>query len=361
MSNRINRLYEFGEFRFDAESKTLWKGEKMISLSPKALDVLFLLLQNEGSLVLKQEILNTVWSDTFVEDGVLTQNIYTLRQSLGKDAAGNQLIENIARRGYRFTAPVRKSGGVLDEQVSEADKLGAPFGFVSTTEREQRESIPRKQYWIYGSFAALILIGIFAAFYIFFRPAKENIENRSPIAPIEQLKFDRLTDSGDVLFPTISPNGEFIAFVRIDESEESVWIRPINSENANQILPPSKKGYPGLAFSPDGRSLYFRERESGGAIYQVPFLGGNRKKVADDVWSDFSVSPDGSQFAFVRRKKEIGISWLIIAGTDGTGEKGTKFLKNYRSFILGRSAGLPTAPSLQYRRSSCQIRIQRSF
>jgi DNA-binding response OmpR family regulator len=48
MTNEVNNLYEFGGFRFDADSKTLWRREELISLPPKALDVLYLLLENEG-------------------------------------------------------------------------------------------------------------------------------------------------------------------------------------------------------------------------------------------------------------------------------------------------------------------------
>ncbi|NJM53295.1 MAG: hypothetical protein HC846_07805 [Blastocatellia bacterium] len=76
-------------------------------LSPKALDVLSALLEKEGKILGKQEILNIVWADTFVEEGVLTQNIYKLRSVLGTDENGKQLIENIPRRGYRLTVPIR--------------------------------------------------------------------------------------------------------------------------------------------------------------------------------------------------------------------------------------------------------------
>lgn len=107
MSNDVNNLYEFGDFRFDGETNTLRRDAALIALSPKASELLKLLLERDGGIVSKREIFDSIWADTFVEDGVLTQNIYTLRNALGTDENGKQLIENIARRGYRFAAPVR--------------------------------------------------------------------------------------------------------------------------------------------------------------------------------------------------------------------------------------------------------------
>ena len=78
MSNEINNLYEFANFRFDAEKGKLWQDEKLILLSPKATELLKLLLEENGEFVSKEDIFDRVWADTFVEDGVLTQNIYTL-------------------------------------------------------------------------------------------------------------------------------------------------------------------------------------------------------------------------------------------------------------------------------------------
>ena len=106
MSDVSNNFFAFGSFRFYPRSKTLWNGETLVALSPKATSLLELLLERHGDVVSKQEIFDHIWPGTFVEDGVLTQNIYTLRQAVGTDENGKHLIENIARRGYRIAAPV---------------------------------------------------------------------------------------------------------------------------------------------------------------------------------------------------------------------------------------------------------------
>jgi TolB-like protein/Tfp pilus assembly protein PilF len=77
-------------------------------LTPKATEILLVLLKNAGQLVKKEELLNEVWSDTFVEEANLTQNIFTLRRALDEEGGGRKYIETVSRRGYRFVAPVRK-------------------------------------------------------------------------------------------------------------------------------------------------------------------------------------------------------------------------------------------------------------
>ena len=126
MSNEIYNLYEFGSFKFDSKTDTLWREKQRIPLSPKAIELLKLLIEKQGEVVSKQEIFDKVWAETFVEDGVLTQNIYTLRQALGTDENGKHLIENIARRGYRLTIPVTISDlrEVRDAGQALAGELG---------------------------------------------------------------------------------------------------------------------------------------------------------------------------------------------------------------------------------------------
>lgn len=91
----------------------------MILLSPKATELLALLLEQKGKFVSKEEIFEKVWAGTFVEDGVLTQNIYTLRKALGNDEDGKPLIENKTRLGYRVTVPIVKTSGELGVESRE--------------------------------------------------------------------------------------------------------------------------------------------------------------------------------------------------------------------------------------------------
>ena len=145
MSNAFNGLYEFGGFRLDAETGTLWRGNDVISLLPKAAELLKLLLQREGQLVSKQEIFDLVWAGTFVEDGVLTQNIYTLRNALGRDYEGKQFIETVPRCGYRFAGHVTTAN--VGEQVAAVHVSGSEAAFdyddLSADLLEEKSDGPR--------------------------------------------------------------------------------------------------------------------------------------------------------------------------------------------------------------------------
>lgn len=118
MSHSNNLIYEFGPYRLDPAKRVLSCGGETISLSPKASEVLIILVMRAGELVEKDELLREVWPNTFVEEANLTQNIFTLRRVLGHDPNGLKYIETVTRRGYRFVAPVRT---VVTDQIPDTD------------------------------------------------------------------------------------------------------------------------------------------------------------------------------------------------------------------------------------------------
>ncbi len=81
-----------------------------VPLTPKVLDTLMVLVENAGQPVSKEELLRSVWPDTFVEESNLAQNVSVLRKALGTAEGGGNYIETIAKRGYRFVAGVRMAG-----------------------------------------------------------------------------------------------------------------------------------------------------------------------------------------------------------------------------------------------------------
>ena len=99
-------LYRFGQFVLDSRRRRLSYADSPVSLTPKAFDVLLLLVQSPNRLVTKEELLQAVWGDTFVEEGNLTQYIWHLRRALGDNSEDPRLIVTIPRKGYQFTATV---------------------------------------------------------------------------------------------------------------------------------------------------------------------------------------------------------------------------------------------------------------
>src|SRR5689334_7861380 len=103
--------YEFGPYQLDPSKRILTRNGEGIPLTLKATEILIVLVQHAGQLVEKDELLQEVWPDTFVEEANLSQNIFTLRRALADDRSGPKYIETVARRGYRFTKLV---GETLD-------------------------------------------------------------------------------------------------------------------------------------------------------------------------------------------------------------------------------------------------------
>jgi DNA-binding winged helix-turn-helix (wHTH) protein/TolB-like protein/Tfp pilus assembly protein PilF len=125
MSRQAKQLYEFGPFRLDPERLRLLRDGEVVTLTPKATEMLLVLIRNATRVVTKGELLEAIWPGTFVEEGVLTVNIYALRKALGEGRTGQKYIETISRRGYCFIADVRE---VSDEK--ELERVAPPAALV---------------------------------------------------------------------------------------------------------------------------------------------------------------------------------------------------------------------------------------
>jgi DNA-binding winged helix-turn-helix (wHTH) protein/tetratricopeptide (TPR) repeat protein len=97
----------FGPFRLDPAKRLLWREGALVALAPKAVDLLLALVEKAGEVMSKQELMDRVWPDTFVEEANLSVHVATIRKALGEDAT---YIDTVARRGYRFVAPVARRG-----------------------------------------------------------------------------------------------------------------------------------------------------------------------------------------------------------------------------------------------------------
>lgn len=129
--------FEFGPFRLEPATRSLYRGDEFIALTPKALDTLWVLVQEAGRVVSKEEILQRVWPDAYVEEGSVANNVSMLRKILHPHFPGDGPIATVSRRGYRFTAPVHLRNadaqiGVVADSTSgdwQASRLAeAPLG-----------------------------------------------------------------------------------------------------------------------------------------------------------------------------------------------------------------------------------------
>src|SRR5579872_3604753 len=116
MSSLTNSLYEFGEFRLDAQNRVLRRGETAVPLTPKAFDVLLVLVQSGGRIVSKDELMKAVWPDSFVEESNLTQTIFMVRKALN-ETKDQRYILNVQGQGYRFLVPITEAGAGRPEEA----------------------------------------------------------------------------------------------------------------------------------------------------------------------------------------------------------------------------------------------------
>lgn len=107
MSDDVKHFYEFAGFRLDAENHSLWRGGELVPIFPKSLEILVLLVRGHGEIVTREQLLETVWRDTFVEESNITYTVSQLRKALGGNGNG-QFIQTIPKRGYRFAADIRE-------------------------------------------------------------------------------------------------------------------------------------------------------------------------------------------------------------------------------------------------------------
>ena len=164
MRNRQDkRFYSFGAFRIDVTERVLFGERGTVPLTPKVIDTLLLLVENNNHVLGKQELIERIWPDSFVEDNNLAQNISILRKALGQSPGGQDYIQTVPKRGYRFVAEVRedweegapvvvrertRSRIVVEEEIDEPMALEGPAALPPATQDFENTPfhLPETQY-----------------------------------------------------------------------------------------------------------------------------------------------------------------------------------------------------------------------
>src|SRR5215831_2717889 len=118
--------YEFGTFHLDSCKKLLTSRGKPLPLTPKALDILLVLVEHAGQVMGKEDLLRLVWPDTVVEEGNLTFNIHALRKALGERPSEHKYILTVPGRGYCFVAETRRVSSAESDDSDPAFVQAAP-------------------------------------------------------------------------------------------------------------------------------------------------------------------------------------------------------------------------------------------
>ena len=149
-----------------------------------------------------------------------------------------------------------------------------------------------------------------------------SLLTRHPMRPFRNFTVTKLTEDGSAALVAISPDGKYILSLMRDSSGlASLWLRNVPTNSNTQVQPPADVYYNGLRFSPDGNYLFFVRSDPGNAelkyLYRAPLLGGTAEKLAEDVDSNITFSPDGRRIAFMRYDNpEPGKYRLIVRSVD---------------------------------------------
>jgi Tol biopolymer transport system component/DNA-binding winged helix-turn-helix (wHTH) protein len=263
--NQIRDFYEFGAFRVDVAERVLTKGQAVVPLTPKAFDTLVVLIRNSGHVVDKEELLKTVWPETFVEEGVLAVNVAAIRKALSDGEGGPSCIETVPRRGYRFVGEVRRA-----ERATEACTANAPD--------QRKGSRTRRAGLVVGLLLLLAGLGWYLS-----RSRSTSIAEPSPPIPLTSYP-------GIELSPTFSPDGSQVAFSWNGEHQDNfdIYVKVIGGADAVRLTrDPARDMSP--AWSPDGRHIAFARD---GAVFLIEPTGRGERKLAEIRAGDIEWTQD---------------------------------------------------------------------
>jgi Tol biopolymer transport system component/DNA-binding winged helix-turn-helix (wHTH) protein len=286
------------------------------SVEPKAMDVLVCLAKQAGEVVAKERLMQTVWSDTFVTDEVLTNSIWELRKAFQDDAKNPKVIQTVFKKGYRLIA-----------SVSFEDGKSAPGHPRVERDFEQAKTKPTASIlWCIAGVAFALFAGVALSLWF---------SNQSSVSTLPPQPVPLTSLRGSEIQPALSPDGNQVAFAWNGQKEENydIYLKVIGSETmvplstdpANDLSP---------AWSPDGRLIAFL-RQSGGqqTIVIVPALGGPERALYSSAVSiqpgfyetrlkgrNLSWSPDGRFLAVSERHAESRENQIIVVSVEA-GEK----------------------------------------
>jgi Tol biopolymer transport system component/DNA-binding winged helix-turn-helix (wHTH) protein len=303
-------VYEFGDVRVDVGRMAALRAGRPIPLEPKAFDVLIHLLEHRDRLVPKDELLDAVWTGTFVTPNVLTRAVAQIRRALGDESQDARYIETVAKRGYRFIAPVH----VVDTSAegtpahSEVPKGSSPAPPAPPT-----PPAPTSRRW---AVAAVGLAIVSAALVIAFAVVNRRPAAEVPAAP--DLALKRITNRrGYTATPAVSPDGRSIVYSSDVTGALELYLTSLAPGSAE--VPLTRDGGHNMqpAWSPDGQWIAFHSRRRGG-VWVIPSSGGVPRQISE-FGSDPAWSPDSSTIVFTSDAGGLaGQSSLWTTRRDGT-------------------------------------------
>ncbi len=294
-ANSASSTVRFGTFELNLQTGELRQRGQKVKLQEQPLQVLAALLERPGEMVTREELRSKLWpADTFVDfDHGLNAAIKRLRDALGESAEAPVFIETLARRGYRFIAPVNGSS--------------APSG-IELAPAPERKSFLLSHRIAIASFALIVIAVLVGAMW------------RLPMRRMDivESKLTANSPENSVSGAAISPDGRYLAYADIT----GVYVKLIRTGETHSVSLPPNFSSRVDGWLPDGsRLLVSRAEEPGKAsLWSVSVFGGSPRRLADDA-SGGAVSPDGAHIAFRRGDVASEGVWareMWVMRSDGT-------------------------------------------
>jgi len=209
---RLRELYEFGPFRVDPDREVLLREGQQVPLTPKTFQILLVLVRHSKEVVTKDDLMQLVWPDTFVEEANLSRNIFMLRKALGETPQDHRYIVTVPGRGYRLAADVQL---VPDRELS----------IVAASHSKIQVQVKETWKWRWLAVAVVLVFAVSAGVFRFFL-------RRSPILTDKDTAVlaDFINSTGDPVFDGTLRQGLSVNL------EQSPYLSLIPDERVQQTL-----------------------------------------------------------------------------------------------------------------------------
>lgn len=278
------------------------RGDEIIPLTPKEFDVLLLLINRPGKPVEKDELLEKVWPDAFVEEGTLTRNISWLRKKLAAAAGidGKEIIETLPKRGYRFLPQVSSSGGdlLIEEQTVQSIQIEEVIEILPGPRDSPKALQPAgtsSSLYLWLA-VAVLAIGLVSLFFYLLYASKQEMQG-----PVAEKVVPFTGMPGRESSPAFSPDGRQVVFAwdgGTEDAKQDIYIKLVGAGDPVRLTnTPDEEINP--VFTPDGTAIAFvRVRPDHNEIVMIPSLGGAERKIYETAsYASISFSPDGQKLA----------------------------------------------------------------
>src|SRR5882724_687204 len=317
-------LYEFGPFLLDTAERVLLRDCEPVLLTPKAFDILTVLVRHREHLVEKDELMRNVWPDAFVEEANITQHDSTIRKALGEGTDDHRYIETVPRLGYRFVANVRELPWGSRERITDessslsvtTEDRGETSAAIPTARSHSlsasavNEAVdatvgqlnlrPRLRNRLIWVSMGLILAALFA------------VSLSRPSLPPKILRYKQITNDDQQKIGLVTDGSRLYISELVDNKSTLVQVSTTGGETVPLTVPFPNPGLDDISAS--GSELFVASNDGPYPFHYwlVPVTGGSPRPLRDIRAHDVHPSPDGQSIAYFVE------SDLYLGKSDGT-------------------------------------------